>query len=175
MRTVHETEALRPSDPVPKSLQGGSGSKASRLKIIIKTPQSHAAGQDDSADDGTDGQDSEKEHFTPLSPELFTEEELSYSLQELHRRCRIKVKLAERENERLMAEIKEAEEAYWNEWLEKESLLSQALQVEMDWHERRAAITSGAVNIQLGGPADATAEGSPVNGHTNGDAVAVAQ
>ena len=175
MRTVHETEALRPSDPVPKSLQGNSGSKHARLKIILKTPQSHAAGQDDSADDGGDGHDSEKEHFTPLNPDLFTEEELGYSLQELHRRCRIKVRLAEAENEELMAEIKEAEEAYWKEWLEKESLLTQVMDVEMDWHERRAAITSGAVNIQFGGQAGAGAEGSPVNGHANGDAVALAQ
>ena len=45
MRTVHETEALRPSDPVPKSMQATGKSK--NLKIIIKTPQSHAAGQDD--------------------------------------------------------------------------------------------------------------------------------
>lgn len=171
MRTVHETEALRPSDPVPKSLQGGGpGAKSSRLKIIIKTPQSHATGQDDSVDEGGDGNDNEKEHFTPLNDDLFTESELGDSLQQLHRRCRYQVKLADDEGERLLAEIKKEEEAYKQMWLEKEALLSQAIQSEMDWHDRRAAITSGAVNIQLGGPAE-----TKTNGHANGGAaVAVA-
>lgn len=167
MRTVHETEALRPSDPVPKSQQGGPGGKSSRLKIIIKTPQSHATGQDDSVDEGANADDSEKEHFTPLGTDLFTEKELTYSLQELHQRCRIQVRLAEEEGERLAAEIKDAEAAYMHEWMEKESVLSQMMQTEMDWHERRAAITSGAVNIQLAAPAG---EEKRVNGHANGDA-----
>ncbi|SPN96809.1 related to C2H2 finger domain protein (Gli3) [Cephalotrichum gorgonifer] len=177
MRTVHETEALRPSDPVPKSHQGaGPSSKSSKLKIIIKTPQSHATGQDDSVDEGGDGNDSEKEHFTPLSEDQFTEKELGYSLQELHKRCRIQVRLSENENERLMAEIKELSEAYKEEWLEKESLLSQVIQSEMDWHERRAAVASGAVNIKLTAPVGAGAdEKAKVNGHANGDALAAAE
>ncbi|CAI4216348.1 unnamed protein product [Parascedosporium putredinis] len=130
MRTVHETEALRPSDPIPKSQHSGSGGKSSKLKIILKTQQSHATGQDDSVDEAGDGNDSEKELFTTLHEDLFSEKELSYP-----------------------------------------SRSSMRDAGEMDWHERRAAIKSGAVKIQL---AEVAAEDKPhANGATNGDAMAV--
>jgi len=174
MRTVHETEALRPSDPIPKSQHGGSGGKSSKLKIIIKTPQSHATGQDDSVDDGADGNDSEKEQFTPLHEDLFTEKELGYPLKELHARCRYQVKLADEESERLATDIKKEEEEYRRMWREKELLISQVLQGEMDWHERREAIKSGAVNIKLAGGHEEDPDESHVNGVTNGDATAIA-
>ncbi|KAL2125093.1 hypothetical protein VTJ04DRAFT_1458 [Mycothermus thermophilus] len=143
MRTVHETEALRPSDPVPKSMQGAA-TKAKNLKIIIKTPHSHSAAQDDSAsgggggDDGSTADDSSGDMFTPLTAEQgFTPSELAMPLERLVKLCRLQVKWAEEEGERLRAECKQWEELYKREWLEKEVLLEQVVQSEQAWHKER--------------------------------------
>ncbi|KAK3309965.1 uncharacterized protein B0T15DRAFT_19787 [Chaetomium strumarium] len=142
MRTVHETEALRPSDPVPKSMQGaGAGGKSKNLKIIIKTPQSHAAGHDDATDDGSAGDESSGDMFTPLTEDQgFTPRELSMALERLMRLCRLQVKWAEQEGERLRNECKRWEELYRQEWLEKEVLLDQVVQSEQAWLRRRQAV-----------------------------------
>ncbi|KAK3329586.1 hypothetical protein B0H66DRAFT_31387 [Apodospora peruviana] len=152
MRTVHETEALRPSDPVPKSMQAGGGpaGKSSKLKIIIKTPQSHAAGQEDAVDDGNLGDDSAADMFTPLTEEQgFTPEELDMPLERLCKLCRLQVKWAEEDGEQLRKECKLWEELYKNEWLEKEVLLDQVVQSEQAWHVRRQALITGAVAVQV--------------------------
>ncbi|KAL2260724.1 hypothetical protein VTK26DRAFT_5206 [Humicola hyalothermophila] len=168
MRTVHETEALRPSDPVPKSMQAAAGAagKASKLKIIIKTPQSHASGQDDAVDDGAAADDSSGEMFTPLTEDQgFTAEELGMPLERLMKLCRLQVKWAEEEGERLRAECRQWEELYKQEWLEKEVLLDQVVQSEQAWHRRRKAVLSGAADVVVSGgdSGDATAA-SDANG-----------
>ncbi len=151
MRTVHETEALRPSDPVPKSMQG-SGPSKSKLKIIIKTPQSHATGQDDAVDDGSNGGDSDAEMFTPLGEDQgFTAKEIAMPLERLHKLCRLQVKWAEKDGEELLAECKRWEGLYKKEWLEKEVLLDQVVRTEQDHHHRRMAVLSGRVDVQLPG------------------------
>jgi hypothetical protein len=168
MRTVHETEALRPSDPISKLAQqpgGGAatpGPKSSKLKIIIKTQQSIATGHDDSIEDAADanGHDSsDKEHFTPLSEDVFSERELAYPLDELHARCRIQLKIADGEGEKLAAEIRGEEEEYRRLWREKEALLAHVMKVEEDWHERRAAVASGAVEVQVAGSVEGAGGG----------------
>lgn len=159
MRTVHETEALRPSDPVPKSLQSAPSGKSSKLKIIIKTPQSH--GQDDSDDLGSG--DVKPEYFTQLPEESFTADELAYPVDKLYRKCFWEANWAEKAGEALMAECKEWEEIYYKEWLEKEVLLSQVIQGELDWHERRQAILSGAADVQVSGTVEKH-DGEQVNG-----------
>src|SRR5262245_61063544 len=99
MRTVHETEALRPSDPVPKSMHTEKG-KSGKLKIILKTPQSHTTAQDDEAD--TDNAaETERDYFTPLTDDLFSAEEQADELETLHRKCRLHLKLTEQEGARL--------------------------------------------------------------------------
>lgn len=162
MRTVHETEALRPSDPVPKSMQlHPSAAKSSKLKIIIKTPQSHAAGQEDSVEGETNGEDVGE--FTAMTDDQgFTNAELAMPLEKLHRLCRAQVKWAEAEGERLHKECRMWEELYNEESLQKNALLAQMIESEVDWHERRGAIISGAVDIQLGKTNTSAAE------HTNG-------
>ena len=149
MRTVHETEALRPSDPVPKSMQPAGKSK---VKIIIKTPQSQAHGDEDLDDSATP--EEHADYFTHLSPDVFDEEELSYvkggSVDKLYRKCFCELKWAEDIGKTLTKECKEWEEAYHKEWLEKEVLLSQVIQSEVDWHERRQAILSGTADVQIG-------------------------
>lgn len=159
MRTVHETEALRPSDPIPKSMQGGGGAgagggagggKTSKLKIIIKTPQSHAAGQDDTVDDSSLGDEDGADFFTALTEDLgFTAEELAMPLERLHGLCRSQVRWAEADGEALRRECARWEELYKREWLEKEVLLDQVVKSEVDWHGRRQAVLAGQADIQV--------------------------
>ncbi|CAH0049651.1 unnamed protein product [Clonostachys solani] len=149
MRTVHETEALRPSDPIPKSMHGPGG-KTNKLKIIIKTPQSHGPG----GDDGDDANGENADLYTALSKDLFSEEELSFSADKLYRKCYWEGKWAEEIGEQLTKECKEWEEVYHKEWLEKEALVSQVVKSEVDWHDRRQAIISGAADVQVPGAID---------------------
>jgi hypothetical protein len=169
MRTVHETEALRPSDPVPKSMQapgtGGPAGKSSKLKIILKTPQSHAAGHDDSVDDSSTADQADAHDVTRLSREHgFTDEELAMPADRLHNLCRLQLRWAEREAARLAEENKRWEELYKSEWLEKEVLLDQVVHAERSWHERRRAVLTGAVDVQLPPTAVAPASGSVAAG-----------
>ncbi|KAK4144347.1 uncharacterized protein C8A04DRAFT_11550, partial [Dichotomopilus funicola] len=177
MRTVHETEALRPSDPVPKSMQAATG-KSRNLKIIIKTPQSHSAGQDDGGDDGT-GDDSSHsgnaDIFTPLTAEQgFSTDETRMSLERLMRLCRLQVKWAEDEGEQLRTECKEWEALYKREWLEKEVLLEQVVESEQAWQTRRNAVLAGEADVVVsssgndnevpaGATADTTAAATPAD------------
>ncbi|RXG47992.1 hypothetical protein VDGE_04420 [Verticillium dahliae] len=150
MRTVHETEALRPSDPVPKSMQSGPASK-SKLKIIIKTPQSHAAGQDDSIN-GDDDAELSSDLFTALTEDQgFTRRELDMPLDKLYKLCRAQVRWASDETKELQEEIKALEIEYKKQWQEKEVLLSQVIQSEADWHDRRMAVLSGAADVRVPG------------------------
>ncbi|GKT42255.1 INO80 complex subunit 1 [Colletotrichum spaethianum] len=166
MRTVHETEALRPSDPVPKSMQAGPTGKG-KLKIIIKTPQSHAAGQDDAIDDGVDDDELSADLFTPLTEEQgFTPEELKIPLEKLYKLCRFQVKWAQEESAKLAEEVKYWEKQYKDLWREKEVLFSQVVKSEVDWHERRQAVLSGAADVQLSGVLESQ-EGNTAA--TNGD------
>ncbi|EAQ93170.1 hypothetical protein CHGG_01405 [Chaetomium globosum CBS 148.51] len=144
MRTVHETEALRPSDPVPKSMQAATG-KSKNLKIIIKTPQSHAAGHDDAIDDGSAGDESSSDMFTPLTEDQgFASNEIKMPLERLMKLCWLQVKWAEEEGEKLRAECKQWEELYKQEWLEKEVLLDQMVDSEQAWQARRQALLATA-------------------------------
>ncbi|KAK6064111.1 C2H2 finger domain protein [Seiridium cupressi] len=161
MRTVHETEALRPSDPVPKSLQHERADKAkqnNRLKIVLKTQQPHGA-QDDSMDDGGDNEDVGSDFFTVLTEQHgFTSKELEIGQGDIHslwRLCVANVKWATEEGTTLREQCKELEELYRQEWLEKEVLLEQVEGVEVDWWQRRHAVLSGAADIQVGGASQA--------------------
>ncbi|RDA91760.1 hypothetical protein CP533_4783 [Ophiocordyceps camponoti-saundersi (nom. inval.)] len=175
MRTVHETEALRPSDPVPKSMQPTT--KSSKLKIIIKTPQSHgaAAGHDDGGDASANGEVHNAEFFTALTAEMFSPEELAHPVDKLYRKCYWEAKWADEVGEALRKECKEWEERYYKEWLEKEVLLSQVIKTEVDWHERRQAILSGTADVHLSSAVvDEPAQSNGVDGDAASSPVASA-
>lgn len=163
MRTVHETEALRPSDPVPKSMQSTatpastiakSSGGTSKLKIIIKTPQSHASGADDATETersgGDDGQLYGDDPMTALTAEHgFTDTELALPYPRLFRLCNRQLGLAAEETAQLQRDYKQWEDAYAEVWHEKEALLAQVIQSEATWHERRRAILTGAADVQV--------------------------
>ncbi|KAK4170314.1 putative zinc finger protein [Cladorrhinum sp. PSN259] len=152
MRTVHQTEDLRPSDPVSKAHQSagsGPGKTSKMTRIILKTPQSYAAGQDDAGDDSSAKDDSE-DMFTPITEDAgFTTEEIAMPVDKLARICKLQLKWSEKEGEELRAACQKWEEIYRKEWLEKEALMDQMVQVEQAWHERRKAIVSGAANVRV--------------------------
>ncbi|KAH9904195.1 hypothetical protein F4778DRAFT_780873 [Xylariomycetidae sp. FL2044] len=152
MRTVHETEALRPSDPVPKSMQISTGpnGKSNKLKIIIKTPQSHAAGQDDTVDDGDASEELGADFFTPVTElQGFSSEEMRMDMKSLWKLCVADVKFGTREGESLKRQCREAEEAYRREWREKEVLLDQVAQIEEDWWQRRKAVLAAEARSRM--------------------------
>lgn len=170
MRTVHETDALKSQEAAgPKSLHG-SGSAAgaaggapsttgkSKLKIIIKRAQSQ--GLEDSLDEAMNGEE-HADLYTPLPRTLFTDEELAGTTEELYRKCYWEARWAEEIGESLRRECREWEEAYKKEWLEKEALVAQVIEGEIDWHTRRQAVLSGEADLQIkAAAAAAVAKGS---------------
>jgi hypothetical protein len=137
MRTVHETEALRPSDPIPKSMQPLS--KSARLKINLKHQQEQT-GDLHMANGETNGND--PPGWTSSYPtELgFTAEEEERGPKELWRLLRRQVHWAEEEGALMKRHCEDIEERRKKEWLEKEILLDQVIQTEMSWHERRQEV-----------------------------------
>jgi len=161
---VHETEALRPSDPVPKSMQapgagGGPAGKSSKVKIVLKTQASQAAGRDDLDDSSTNEENggSPIQEFTPLTEEQgFNPKEMAMPIERLQKLCRLQLRWAEEENAELTKECKRWEEEYKRQWLEKEVLLDQVVQAEQGWHARRLAVLTGQADVQIPLPVKAS-------------------
>jgi hypothetical protein len=170
MRTVHETEALRPSDPIPKSMQAaaaaaaaaaagasistGRAAGASKLKIIIKRPRaaSGSGDGDDAAAVAAVAPPPDEDPHAPIAAHHgFTPAELAMPLPRLFRRCHRQLEAVEREAETLEDQCRRWEESYAYAWREKEALLEQVVQSEHDWHARRQAIISGEVDIAVPG------------------------
>ncbi|CAK7228371.1 hypothetical protein SBRCBS47491_006881 [Sporothrix bragantina] len=136
----------------------GKSGGPSKLKIIIKTPQSHAAGHDDSVDSsaqngaggsgGGGSDDTSLYHYAAPGSETtvldkdqgFTSHELELSPKELYGVCRLQLQWAEDESEELRNECIAWEEAAHKAWLEQQVLLEQVVLSEKDWYERRKAV-----------------------------------
>ncbi|KAK6855126.1 hypothetical protein PG995_008658 [Apiospora arundinis] len=151
MRTVHETEALRPSDPVPKSMQTREPARGpNKLKIILKTQQPRASAADDSGllDDGDGGSDDNvgSDFFTPLTLQQgFTDKELKMDPEGLWKLCVAHLKWATADGEALRDECRELEEESRLERV----LLDQVKQVEEDWWRRRKAVLAGEADVKV--------------------------
>jgi hypothetical protein len=144
MRTVHETEALRPSDPIPKSMQPLIKS-GTRLKLVIKQnqgqPEPPRRDQPSFPEFPNLSSTSDIDQLTPLSNDLgFTPDELVYSPKELWRLLRRKLHWAEEESDALRRECEMIEAIREKEWVEKELLLDQVIKNEIDWHKRREMV-----------------------------------
>jgi hypothetical protein len=139
MRTVHETEALRPSDPIPKSMQALQPAKPMpKLKFIVKSSQSQLEVQQTNGT--TNGHDPSGWKSSYPADLGFTKEEEDRGSKELFRLLRRQVHWAEEEAESLKRSVEMLEELRKKEWIEKEILLDQAISAEMSWHERRKAV-----------------------------------
>ena len=139
MRTVHETEALRPSDPVPKNYSS-IPPKPQRLKLIVNAkPRSHGDANDDTEPDEEAliyNTDNEVEGMpaVPFSypPDVqFTEEELALPPNELYRLLRRQVHWVEEHGAELREEVTALESKKKSEWLSKELILANVMEAEL--------------------------------------------
>lgn len=145
MRTVHETEALRPSDPVPKN-HSSIPPKPQRLKLIVNSkPRDQPEGTEDTEvdDDATiynsdqDMDDNPAAPFEYPSDLQFTEEELAMSSKQLYRLLRRQHHWAEEENAELLEEVQALEAKRKQEWLQKELVLANVMEAELaNAHDR---------------------------------------
>ena len=146
MRTVHETEALRPSDPVPKGY-GSIAPKPTKLKLLVK-PQlrddGNSNGDAEVDDDATiyTNTDAEIENL-PVPPfeypedVQFTGEELSMPPDQLFRLLRRQVHWAVEEGNELREEVKALQEKKKKEWMAKELVLANVMEAELaNAHEK---------------------------------------
>ncbi|KAI9791783.1 MAG: hypothetical protein M1833_001342 [Piccolia ochrophora] len=154
MRTVHETEALRPSDPVPKN-HPNAPHKFQRIKLILsaKPPdmeQANGEGQEMMVDDDAtivtstdvDSSGHAISTFDPYPPELeFTEGENAMPGKDLYRLLRRQLQWAEDERQQLQTEVEELEQKKKQEWIEKELLLENVMEAEMAHQKRRSGGT----------------------------------
>jgi len=149
MRTVHETEALRPSDPVPKYLHP-QHSKA-RLKLLLKKDerQPDAPATPVTNGNGTTNGSPQFTGWTTTYPsELgFTAEEEERSPDQLWRLLRRQIHWAQEEAEELKQQSEVLEQLRRKEWTEKEVLLDQVISNELSYHERRAKVLTGAAKV----------------------------
>ncbi|KAL1966510.1 hypothetical protein VTN77DRAFT_4432 [Rasamsonia byssochlamydoides] len=154
MRTVHETEALRPSDPVPKNQTLSSLSaaatpttKVQRIKLKLSSQPKEEGGEQnininvngEGAGAGATAIDPEDLDSIPLpefGPELgFDEHELSLRPKELYRLLRRQIHWAELENAKLRQQWEEEiEPQRFEAWRAKEAIFDDLIEAEMRLH-----------------------------------------
>lgn len=134
MRTVHETEALRPSDPIPKHMQDISRPGPGQPKVIMKPyPNTNpvAGAQISPVVDPSS-------LAISYPPELgITLDEEAKGPVELWKLLRKQTQWAEEESESLRKQCEYMEELRKQEWMEKEVLLSHVITKEMEWDRKR--------------------------------------
>lgn len=161
MRTVHETEALRPSDPVPKHHSSNPSNKFQRIKLVLNeaklksqdkgsTPASPSASSHppNSATVPLLSGDAEYAHnnvvyiqdlacpshstMVQFPPDIsFTENELLLPAPDLFRLLRRQLHWATQEGEALRAEAEALEKKRKNEWAAKELLVENVMEAEL--------------------------------------------
>lgn len=161
MRTVHETEALRPSDPVPKHHSSNPMNKYQRLKLVLSgnkkekssTPASPSSHQPPTAPipstHDADYAHNNVVYFQDLGspgtptmiqfpPDInFTEHELSLPAPDLFRLLRRQLHWAQEEGEELRAEAERLEKKRKEEWVAKELLFENYMEAELSTVKRR--------------------------------------
>ncbi|GES58937.1 C2H2 finger domain protein [Aspergillus terreus] len=143
MRTVHETEALRPSDPVPKhhnappsvaaTPAGTPAGKLQRIKLKLSHPPKDEADQYSESANETAGTDDLDEFEIPeFSPELgFDEHEMRMRPQDLYRLLRRQIHWAEKEGLGLRDEWNKIRPKRKQAWLEKEAIFDDVIDAQL--------------------------------------------
>jgi hypothetical protein len=163
MRTVHETEALRPSDPVPKHHSSNPSNKFQRLRLVLSeskraekgstpaSPSSHVAPP--SATVPPLSADAEYAHnnvvymqdiASPNAPTMvqfppdvtFAPHELSLPAPELFRLLRRQLRWATEEGDHLRKEAEVLEKQRKGEWAAKELLMENMMEAELATNRR---------------------------------------
>ena len=138
MRTVHETEALRPSDPVPKNYSS-IPPKPQRLKLIVNSKRrDEGNGDTEVDDDATVYSNSDAENDEPPAAPFeypadvqFTEEELDMPPDRLFKLLRRQIHWSEEDGSDLQDEIRSLEAKRKEEWIAKELILANVMEAEI--------------------------------------------
>ncbi|EPE25257.1 C2H2 and C2HC zinc finger [Glarea lozoyensis ATCC 20868] len=147
MRTVHETEALRPSDPIPKSMQPAAKTSR-RVKLIHKASPNSAEDHSGATTYGDTNGDASTEWTSSYPPDLgFTPDEEAKGPVQLYQYLRRELMWTEEESEILKRQADEMEVIRKREWMEKEVLMDQVVKTEISYHERRAAVLEGQAKL----------------------------
>ena len=144
MRTVHETEALRPSDPVPKN-HPNPPSRFPRLKLILSARPPDDPGRTDNdsiidADHHTTATTAEvtalaSHSFEAYPADLgFTVEEMALPPKRLFQLLSRQLRWAEEETQDLRAEVETLERRRKEEWMLKELVLENVMEYELVLH-----------------------------------------
>jgi hypothetical protein len=148
MRTVHETEALRPSDPVSKTHANATQStltsaitaattssnaptKLQRIKLKLSQPKEHD--QPTATDNKSTGHDDDPDTFPipDFDPELGMDDyELALPSKQLYRLLRRQIHWAELETAKLQREWKAIEPRRKESWLAKETIFNDVVNAE---------------------------------------------
>lgn len=156
MRTVHETEALRPSDPVPKNHSNPS-TRVPRLRLILsaKPPDDSARTDEEStleveddaatvitaADSDTAAYPSKCYEAYPAYLHL-TDDEQALPPKKLFHLLSQQLTWAEEEGAELRAEVEALEQKAKDAWVRKELIMEDVLETEEAFHDLRAGDTS---------------------------------
>ncbi|OAK98967.1 hypothetical protein IQ06DRAFT_378795 [Phaeosphaeriaceae sp. SRC1lsM3a] len=168
MRTVHETEALRPSDPVPKHHSSNPSNNKQRIRLILNandkkldkdsTPGSPASHSHPPASTAANppGSDVDYAHnnviylqdlASPGAPTMvqfppdisFTDRELALPAPDLFRLLRRQLQWAQQESEQLRAEADALEKQRKEEWEAKELLVENVMEAQATNDRRQRA------------------------------------
>lgn len=133
--------------------------KSSRLKDLMKPPQSHAEGQFPGSSNGAINGSDPNSWTSSYPPELgFTAEEEARTPKELWRLLRRQLHWAEEETDLLKRQCEMLEDLRKKEWLEKEILLDQTMKNEISWHIRRKEVLTGRAELPTADEIKAAAE-----------------
>ncbi len=174
MRTVHETEALRPSDPVPKHHSSNPSNKFQRLKLKLPqdkgstpaSPSSHshpptsatvAPGAPSETDYTHNNVVYLQDLASPNAPNMvqfppdinFAPEELRLPAPELFKLLRQQLRWATQDGEELRAEAERLEKLRKEEWEAKELLLENYMESQAAHFERK--VKDGGLPAELKG------------------------
>ena len=170
MRTVHETEALRPSDPVPKHHSSNPSNNKQRIRLILNadgkkpekgstpaSPSSHShppnsatippASDADYANHNViylqDLANPNAPTMVQFPPDIeFTDRELSLPAPELFQLLRRQLQWAQQDSEELRAQAEILERQRKEEWQAKELLVENLMEAQV-MNERRQRADRG--------------------------------
>ncbi|KAH7130605.1 hypothetical protein B0J11DRAFT_523580 [Dendryphion nanum] len=161
MRTVHETEALRPSDPVPKHHSSNPSNKFQRLRLVLSNqktdkgstpaspisqiPISVTVPLNADAEYANNNIVYVQDTSPPNAPTMvqfpedmnFSEHELSLPAPDLFRLLRRQLLWATQEGETLRAEAEILEKKRKSEWVAKELLVENIMEAELSRTKRK--------------------------------------
>lgn len=167
MRTVHETEALRPSDPVPKHHSSNPSNNKQRIRLILNadgkkqekdstpaSPSSHShppnsatippATESDYAHNNViylqDLASPNAQTMVQFPPDIiFTDRELALAAPDLFQLLRRQLQWAQQDADELRAQAEILEKQRKEEWEAKELLVENLMEAEVTTERRQRA------------------------------------